>query len=152
MKMSGAICVALALTATTASAQDPGNQGIAVSGRCLTFSVASNHHNCNGFTYTKLSNGRMAFHFLPTVDVSISFSGGRDSRPSRDSYVLSIDAVIFSTGRDTVRSTEASGHCRMQTSDDGNIVHALSCMAQTATGPMQVEFRGDGKPAIRRAF
>ena len=153
MKLSGAGLFMLLLAAGPAGAQNLDNLQTMVSagGSCPVFSVGSERYSCSGFVYTKFRNGRVSFTF-PMADTAISFSGGRDSQPSLDNYVLFVDAIRISAGRGEVRSAQASGRCRMNASDDGLVIHSLSCIAETDSREMRIEFRGDGKPVNRRSF
>ena len=153
MKRSGAALVLFLLAAGPASAQGLDNMQtlVSASGSCPVFSVGSERYSCSGFIYTKFRNGRVSFTF-PMADTAISFSGGRDSQPSLDNYVLFVDAIRISAGRGEVRSFQASGRCRMNASDDGLVIHSLSCIAETDSREMRIEFRGDGKPVNRRSF
>lgn len=153
MRPSDVGLVAFLLAAAPANAQNLESLQTLVSGSgsCPVFSVGSQRYDCAGFIYTKFRNGRVSLTF-PMADGAISFSGGRDSQPSLDNYVLFVDAIRISSGGGQVQSLQAGGRCRMNASEDGLVVHSVNCAAETDSRQMQVEFQGDGKPVTRRSF
>ena len=86
---------------------------------------------------------RMTIFQVPTTTGAVGFVGSSDLQPSMDQYILRLDYVYSrQAGLPDSQRLGAQGTCEANVSNDGEIVHSLSCRAQTDLGEFTLTFSG----------